>query len=98
MSEQRTYQANAVAHFDISGPDDEALRSFYGDLLGWRLNPQGPGYALVETPGGLDGAIVGAEQPSVTLGVVVTDIERTVREAADLGGGVIMPPTDNGWV
>jgi predicted enzyme related to lactoylglutathione lyase len=95
MSERR---ANAVAHFDISGPDDGALRSFYGDLLGWQVSPKGPGYALVETPGGLGGAIVGAERPGVTLGVVVADIERTVRAAAELGGVVVMPPTDNGWV
>jgi predicted enzyme related to lactoylglutathione lyase len=98
MSEQSTHQANAVVHFDISGPDDEALRSFYGDLLGWQVSSKGPGYALVDTPGGLGGAIVGAEQKGVTLGVVVADVQRAIRVAEELGGGVVMPPTDNGWV
>ena len=41
---------NAIVHFDISGPNEDAVRSFYRDLLDWDVNPQGPGYALVETP------------------------------------------------
>ena len=47
---------NAIVHFDISGPSEDAVRSFYRDLLGWKV------------------------------------------EAERLGGEVVMPPTDNGWV
>ncbi|MEY9930527.1 putative enzyme related to lactoylglutathione lyase [Catenulispora sp. GP43] len=98
MSDQAVRQANAVVHFDISGPDDEHLRRFYGDLLDWEIVPQGPGYSLVQTPGGLRGSIVEAEGAAVTLGVAVADLELAVRRAAELGGEVVMPPTDNGWV
>lgn len=98
MNEQTVRPANAVVHFDISGPDDEGLRRFYGGLLDWQVDPKGPGFALVQTPGGLGGAIVGSEQPGVTLGVVVQDLERAVLDATELGGTVVMPPTDNGWV
>ena len=98
MNEQTMRPANTVVHFDISGPDDEQLRRFYGGLLDWQVDPKGPGFALVQTPGGLGGAIVGSEQPGVTLGVLVPDLERAVLDATELGGTVVMPPTDNGWV
>jgi hypothetical protein len=52
---------NAIVHFDISGPNEDAVRSFYQDLLGWKVDPLGPGYALVETPAGLRGSLVEAE-------------------------------------
>jgi predicted enzyme related to lactoylglutathione lyase len=89
---------NAIVHFDISGPNEHAVRSFYQDLLGWKVDPQGPGYALVETPSGLRGSLVEAEAPQVTLGVSVVDLATAVAEAERLGGAIVMPPTDNGWV
>jgi len=98
MSEKPMREPYAVVHFDISGPDDKRLRRFYGDLLEWEVVSKGPGYALVQTPGGLRGGIVEAELPAVTLGVVVPDLEQALRRAAELGGEVVMPATDNGWV
>lgn len=98
MSDQPIREAYAVVHFDINGPDDQRLQRFYGDLLEWEVVSKGPGYALVQTPGGLRGGIVEAELPAVTLGVVVPDLEQALRRAADLGGEVVMPATDNGWV
>ena len=44
---------NAIVHFDISGPHEAEQHQFYAGLLGWRVDPQGPGHALVETPGNL---------------------------------------------
>lgn len=41
---------NAVGDFDIAGPDAASLRSFYAGVFGWRMDEQGPGYTLVETP------------------------------------------------
>jgi predicted enzyme related to lactoylglutathione lyase len=90
--------ANAIVHFDVSGPDEAALHRFYRDLLGWKVDPQGPGYALVETPGGLRGSLVESEASQLTLGVAVADLEASVQRAVDSGGEVLMPPTDNGWV
>ncbi|WP_329321458.1 VOC family protein [Streptomyces sp. NBC_01262] len=98
MSEQSARPASAVVHFDISGPNDEELHRFYGDLLDWRIDRKGPGYALVQTPGGLGGAIVDSEHASVTLGVTVPDLAQAVAHAGKLGAVVVMPPTDNGWV
>lgn len=89
---------NAIVHFDICGPGEQDLHRFYGALLGWKVQPQGPGYALVDTPSGLRGAITDADQATVTLGVAVPDLAAALRDAEELGGSVIMPPTDNGWV
>jgi predicted enzyme related to lactoylglutathione lyase len=91
-------EPNAVVHFDIAGPDEGPLRRFYAELLGWPVQPKGPGYALVATPGGLGGAIVEQEQARVVLGVAVADLGAAVEQAERLGATVVMPPTDNGWV
>jgi predicted enzyme related to lactoylglutathione lyase len=86
-----------IAHFDIAGPDHAALTSFYSGLLDWRIQPAGPGYALAET-GSVRGALVEAERAGVTLGVTVPDLDAALVRAAELGGTVEMPATDNGWV
>jgi predicted enzyme related to lactoylglutathione lyase len=99
MSENSTaHPANAVVHFDITGPDEAPLRRFYSELLGWQVQPKGPGYALVATPTGLGGAIVEDERPSVVLGIAVADLDAAVKQAEQLGATVVMPATDNGWV
>jgi predicted enzyme related to lactoylglutathione lyase len=99
MTDHHTaHPANAVVHFDITGPDEAPLRRFYAELLGWQVQPQGPGYALVTTPGGLGGAVVEQEQASVVLGVAVADLDAAVKQAEHLGATIVMPPTDNGWV
>jgi predicted enzyme related to lactoylglutathione lyase len=86
----------AIIHFDITGPDDEVLRRFYGEVFTWTVDAKGPGYALVTTPQ-LRGAIVEGA-PSITLGVAVTDLTTSVETAVSNGATVVMPPTDNGWV
>jgi predicted enzyme related to lactoylglutathione lyase len=99
MSDHNTaHAANAVVHFDITGPDEAPLRLFYAELLGWQVQPKGPGYALVATPGGLGGAIVEQERALVVLGVAVADLDAAVKQAEQLGATIVMPPTDNGWV
>jgi predicted enzyme related to lactoylglutathione lyase len=95
----KQYAPNGIGHFDIGGPDAAALGSFYAGMFGWQVASRGPGYALVSTPaGGPDGAIAEAEAPGITIGVVVPDLDRSVDEASRLGGAVVMPVVDNGWV
>jgi predicted enzyme related to lactoylglutathione lyase len=95
MSDHNT---NAVVHFDITGPDEGLLHRFYAELLGWQVQPKGPGYALVTTGGGRVGSIVEQEQASVVLGIAVADLDEAVKQAEQLGATIVMPPTDNGWV
>ena len=39
-------QSAKLAHLEIAGPDDAALVGCYGRLLGWAVDPRGPGYPL----------------------------------------------------
>lgn len=89
---------NAIVHFDITGPDDTGLHGFYSALLGWTVNPMGPGYALVDTPSGLRGAIAESPSAGLSLGIQVPDLEATLAMATSLGATILMPATDNGWV
>ncbi len=98
MSSEETRVANGISHFDIVGRDEEALHRFYAEVFGWQVD-SGPGFALVRTPAGSpDGAIAEGEEPSLTVGVTVPDLDAALAAATEAGGGVAMPATDNGWV
>jgi predicted enzyme related to lactoylglutathione lyase len=66
-------------------------------VLGWHAETMGPGYAQLHTPG-FDGALVESPEPSLTIGVVVADLDGALAAAAASGGEVVMPKTDNGFV
>lgn len=90
---------NGIVHFDVAGPDTAALHGFYARVFGWTVDERGPGYALLGTPGGgPDGAVVEADDASLTVGVVVRDLDAATDAAVAGGGMVTMPVTDNGWV
>jgi predicted enzyme related to lactoylglutathione lyase len=90
---------NAIAHFDISGPTFDRLRSFYSEVFGWTIAVRGPGYASVKTPmGSADGALLESEEAALTIGIAVPDLARSLEDAVAQGGSIAMPATDNGWV
>jgi predicted enzyme related to lactoylglutathione lyase len=98
MSNQR-FQPNAIGHFDIAGPDIEQLGNFYSAVFGWHVDPKGPGYAMINTPDGSPGgALVDADDSSLTIGIIVSDLDQTLRTTSASGGKIVMPKTDNGWV
>ncbi len=83
---RKPHQANAIGHFDIAGPELAPLRAFYVAVFGWDVAERGPGYALVATPdGGPNGAIVEEAAASLTLGIVVPDLDGAI----GLVGGVL---------
>ena len=91
---------NPVVHVEILGADAPRLQKFYGDLFGWNatLNPIGYGYVPVEpkAPAKLTGGIGPSpqRQPLVTFYVKVVDPSATLKRAQELGGRIVMPPTD----
>jgi len=89
--------SGVIGHFDIAGGDLGRLSTFYREVFGWEVNARGEGYSQVETPS-LRGALVEAPEASLTVGVVVDDLDAALIDAATLGGTVVMPATDNGWV
>ncbi len=42
--------AQPIVFFDIAGPDDEALKSFYSSVFGWEFDPAGHFSVPVATP------------------------------------------------
>lgn len=89
----------SLAHFDVTGPDEPALHRFYADTFGWTVNVKGPGYALIDTgDGGPNGAIVDADEPTLTIGLAVDDLPAALDAATAAGGEIVMPAVDNGWV
>jgi predicted enzyme related to lactoylglutathione lyase len=94
-----THVMNGIGHFDVVGPDGAALRAFYSGVFAWQVVPKGPGYALLSTPDGTpNGAIVEGESACLTVGVVVPDLDAALVQTTALGGAVVMPATNNGWV
>ena len=97
--QRKPHIPNGFGHFDIAGPELATLSRFYSTLFGWEVTPRGPGYAMVATPeGGPNGAIVETPEASLVFGVVVPDLDKALQMAAQEGGKVTLPKTDNGWV
>ena len=89
--------ANEVVHFEITGPDGEALRHFYGDLFGWSFrDAEGRDYGLVapeDREAGIGGG-VGATTtggPLTTVYVAVDDPQGYLDRAVAMGATVVLP-------
>ena len=100
--QQRTTALHTPCWTELSVPDPETAKDFYGAVFGWKTQtdprPEAGGYAMFL----LDGAPVAAVSPmyddstpvawSVCLSV--KDAERTALKAAEHGGKTLMPPVD----
>jgi predicted enzyme related to lactoylglutathione lyase len=94
--------SNPTVHFEVIGKDQEALKSFYTDLFGWKTNDitsaSGDTYAFVEAEeGGIAGGIGRARdgiEGHVTFYVGVDDIEAALAKAESLGGRRLTEPMD----
>ena len=92
-----------VVHFEVVGKDGAALRSFYGDLFGWKIEADNPlGYGVVQREGNVasDGAGIGGgvgQAPEgsdghVTFYIGVPDVEAALAKAEGLGGARLFGP------
>jgi predicted enzyme related to lactoylglutathione lyase len=90
----------AVAWFEVTGKDGEALQQFYGRLFDWEIQDSGggDGYGLVAAAekgiGGGIGAAQGGGEGGVTVYVEVDDPAEYLKKAEQLGGQAIVPPTE----
>ena len=100
--------ANPVVHFEIIGKNPENLRSYFGELFGWRFDSSSPvaetisepsNYGFVDRVTAPDGAGIpggiggGAGYPAHAIFYVgVPDVEAALREAERLGGKRRMGP------
>jgi len=90
-------------HFEVIGTDAAALRSFYSDLFGWKIDAGNPmNYGIVQREGGASGegtgigGGIGAAPEGypghVTFYVGVPDVEAALAQAEGLGGSRVMGP------
>jgi uncharacterized protein len=90
----------AVAWFEITGKNGPALQQFYARLFDWQVQDagDGSGYGVVQPADKGIGGGIGAAQPGdpgrVTFYVEVDDPAAYLQKATELGGQVILPPTE----
>lgn len=89
---------NPVVWFEVLGQDADKLRSFYGELLGWKFDTDNPmNYGMVEAgKGGIAGGVGAAANGKgwATFYTKVPDLEAAVRQAEKLGSSVLLPVTE----
>ena len=89
-----------VVHFEVIGKDPDKLRSYYGELFGWKFSdPMGPtNYTVLEREDGAEGISGGVGgvpegyDGHVTFYVGVDDAEAALAKAESLGGQRMMGP------
>jgi uncharacterized protein len=85
---------------DLSTRDPDAADAFYRDLFGWTFRELAPGYRGISMGELLIGGMrtMGEGQagatPSWVPYFVVEDAERAAARVGELGGNVVVPPTD----
>lgn len=91
---------NPVVWFEVVGKDGGALRSFYTDLFGWKIDGAtgDMDYGLVGAAGGGIGGGVGKSEDGgaghVTFFIEVDDPAAYLKKAEKLGGKTVLPPTE----
>ena len=102
MPEERP-RVGTIAGFDLTVPDAEAIRDFYGAVAGWRPESLDMGgysdFVMTAESGGIPVAgVCHARGPNADLPpqwlayIVVADLDTSVRRCIDLGGGVVAGP------
>lgn len=89
------HEAGAVAHVRIAVRDLRRAAAFYRAMFGWTIVEEAAGEARFHAPGGLDGALWAAGEPStagVELYVRVVGLDDAVRRAVALGGARLARP------
>jgi uncharacterized protein len=100
MAEQFREQG-AFSWFELRTTDVRGAEAFYTRLFGWTTEPWTgkENYTLIKVDGKEVGGIVAASGEAPSNGrwgiyVTVTDVDETARKASQLGGTVLVQPTD----
>jgi predicted enzyme related to lactoylglutathione lyase len=103
MSERTSYGPGTPSWVDLSSPDPEASKAFYGGLFGWEAEDAGPveetgGYANFKLKGrnvaGVGPVTDESQPPAWTTYVATDDADGVAARAKEAGGSVLFDPTD----
>ncbi|HEX9697567.1 MAG TPA: VOC family protein [Actinomycetota bacterium] len=82
-----------IQHVELHTTDNAATQSFYEQVFGWTFDhSMGEFYLMFQDPSGRVGGGFSKEIPAlgtVVFFVTVDSIEKTLAQAAELGGGVV---------
>ncbi len=103
MSTMPTYKAGTIVWRDLTVPDADGIRDFYGRVVGWQSTPHDMGeyddYNIIaqgtgEVVAGICNArgTNAAIPPQWLMYVAVPDVEESARQCAELGGQVVDGP------
>jgi uncharacterized protein len=90
-----SHRHHAIDYVELSAPDLDAARAFYGAAFGWEFNDYGPEYAGIRGPGPDDPeagglALSGPANPLVIL--YSDDLDATVEAVTAAGGRIVTGP------
>jgi uncharacterized protein len=101
MGERTSYAAGTFSWTDLSTPDPEAAKRFYGGLFAWEAEdtpiPGGGVYTMLRLDGKDACAISAAREGQMTAWlsyVTVDDVDAAARRVGELGGTVHAEPFD----
>ena len=77
-----------IVFFDIAGPDDEALRTFYSVVFGWQADQSGQFRVPVNGP--IDAAIR-KDPAEKRIYIGVNDVAASLARVEDNGGSIDAP-------
>ena len=87
-----------VVHFEVGGPDAQALQDFYTSIFGWQVNfIEQANYRLVQQEengigGGIFEHMEGMPPNAPSIAVNVDDLQAYLDKAVSLGGKALMQP------
>jgi predicted enzyme related to lactoylglutathione lyase len=92
-----------IVHWEIQAQNPALLHEFYGEALGWDIDVNNEmKYGMVASggPSGINGGIGGSPAPGsrVLVYAQVASIPAILERVEALGGKVVMPRTDIGFV
>jgi len=100
MGERDRHEDGTFSWTDLSTPDAEASKAFYGDLLGWDFEdnpiPEGGVYVMARLGGRAAAAMFETSErhPAWASYVTVEDADAVTARARELGANVLAEPFD----
>jgi predicted enzyme related to lactoylglutathione lyase len=93
----RDNAAGCMVWNELATPDPARARDFFGELLGWTLEPEESGYGVIKNNGALNGGIRPPQDGEPTHWLVYFTTEKcdeAIGKIREAGGSVIAGPMD----